>query len=382
MNLVITSPISEDKFGGPVQVIHDHMTYLEASSDHEVSFVGLVDNIDDYKSKLIDFEHTFLKRQWPYSWSYSNEFGGHIQMLMEDADLVHGHMLWDFTTFAASRSACRSQKPFVITPHGSVLGNRGGNSLKKKLYRKFILSSVLKHTAAMQALTTQEEHDLRKIGYEGIIEIIPNGVNDQLIYTRPQETDTMRKSLGVENKRIALFLGRLWEGKGLIELLDAWGNLQSDGDLKDWVLLCVGPDYRGFKKILKNKIVERSLHDKVRILSPMYGDNKLKILDLCDLFILPSHEEAFSMSILEAASRGKPVLYTKQCNFSDLSEVGGGWEIENNLNALQDSLRSIISSPSPRLNRIGNFGKQLITEKYTNTIIGQALTSFYSRLIS
>lgn len=382
MNILITSPISEDKFGGPVRVIYDHMTYLKEAATYEVSFLGLVDSIDNCKSKIVKFQHTFLKRQWPYSWSYSRGFGEHIEDVLDDTDLIHGHMLWDFTTLSASQVARKSRKPFVLTPHGSASGNRGINSVKKRLYKRLILPSVLKYATAMQALTEQEAQDLRNFGYEGIIEIIPNGVSEHLISTRPKSTETMRKSLCLENKRVALYLGRLWEGKGLIELLDAWGDLESGEELRDWILLCVGPDYRGFKKILQHKVIECGLDDKVKILSPMYGDEKLTILDLCDLFILPSHEEAFSMSILEAASRGKPVLYTKQCNFADLSVVGGGWEVENNSSALLDALRSILTYSDIRLNDFGNFGKQLVAEKYTSKIIGRALTSLYSRLIN
>tara|TARA_Y100001954_G_C15749299_1_gene572796 strand:- start:281 stop:1429 length:1149 start_codon:yes stop_codon:yes gene_type:complete len=382
MNVLITSPISEDKFGGPVQVIHDHMNYLSEAGAHEVSFLGLVDNVDDCTSQIGKFPHLFLNRQWPHSWSYSKEFGQHIEEVLDEIDLIHGHMLWDFTTLSASRVAGKSHMPFILTPHGSVSGDRVNNSLKKSLYRRLLLSPILKYVTAMQALTEKEAADLKNFGYEGIIEVIPNGVNSRLISTKPKSNMRLRKRLCLENKRIALYLGRLWEGKGLIDLLDAWGNLQANGELRDWVLLCVGPDYRGFKKILQDKVIEYGLSGKVKISSPMYGDDKIATLDLCELFILPSHQEAFSMSILEAASRGKPVLYTKPCNFADLSTVGGGWESDDNSSALYDALRIIIAYSDIRLKEIGNIGKQLIAEKYTQEIVGAALTSLYGRLIS
>ena len=382
INVLVTSPICEDKFGGPVQVIHDHLSYLNSIGSIGVNLLGVVDDVENYSSQISDFPHKFVKRQRPLSWSYSKEFNNSITKLLRQNDVVHTHMLWDYTTLSTFRASNKSLTPMIVTPHGSISGRRGDNSLKKKLYKISLLSRMLKKVPVIQALTANEAYDIRKFGFKGEIEVIPNGVSKQFISCSPYASYNIRNTLGLKNERVALYMGRLWEGKGLKELFDAWSKLLFEDKVGDWVLLIVGPDYRGFQNILERKINAYNLNDRIRVVGPIYGKEKLEALDLCELFILPSHEEAFSMSILEAAARGKPVIYTQQCNFPELSAVGGGWEIPNSSKALHEILFEILKRSEKNLEICGEKGKRLIGERYTQEVVGEALIALYNRLAS
>ena len=222
---------------------------------------------------------------------------------------------------------------------------------------------------------------IRKFGFSGSIEVIPNGVSRQFLNSELSVNSNVRDSLGLKNERVALYLGRLWKGKGLIELIDVWSRLVSEDEVADWVLVFAGPDYRGFRSILQNKIDANHLSDRIKIVGPCYGNKKLEVLDLCELFILPSHEEAFSMSILEAAARQKPVVYTTQCNFSELSSFGAGWEVFDNSKALYEVLLYVLKCSESHLELCGKKGKALISERYTQEIVGDALHALYTRLV-
>ena len=87
-------------------------------------------------------------------------------------------------------------------------------------------------------------------------------------------------------------------------------------------------------------------------------------------------------SIIEAAARRKPVVYTTQCNFSELSSFGAGWEIPNNAKALYEVLLDILKYSETHLELFGEKGKTLINERYTQEIVGDALHALYTRLIS
>ena len=380
LKLLVTSPICENKYGGPVQVIHDHLSHFYSCEDLGIKLLGVVDNLDVNFSQLSKFPHKFVRRQQPLSWSYSRDFGDVIVDLVRESDVVHSHMLWDYTTLSTYYAAYKSNRPMILSPHGSVSGAHRTNSLKKRIYKSLLLSSMLKRVPVIHALTENEALDIRKFGFKGSIEVIPNGVSRQFLNSKSMATSLIRDSFGLKNERVALFMGRLWKGKGLIELIDAWGRLVLEDEVADWVLVLAGPDYRGFQSILQNKIDANYLNDRIKIVDPCYGDRKLEILDLCELFILPSNEEAFSMSIIEAAARQKPVIYTTQCNFSELSSFGAGWEIPNNAKALYEILLDVLKRSETHLELCGEKGKKLITERYTQEIVGDALYALYARV--
>ena len=380
LKLLVTSPICENKYGGPVQVIDDHLSYFSSHEDVDINLLGVVDDLDENVSQLTKFPHKFVRRQRPLSWSYSKDFGELIEYSVRESDVLHTHMLWDYTTLSAYYAAQKAKRPMILSPHGSVSGAHRTNSLKKRAYKFLLLSSILKRVPIIHALTENEAFEIRKFGFKGSIEVIPNGVSRKLLVSKLTETSTIRDTFGLNSKRVALYMGRLWKGKGLVELIDAWGKLISEGRVADWVLVLAGPDYRGFQSILQNKIDANNLNERIKIVGPCYGDRKLEVLDLCELFILPSHEEAFSMSIIEAAARQKPVIYTTKCNFSELSAFGAGWEIPNNANALYEVLLEVLKRSETHLELCGKKGKKLITERYTQEIVGEALHALYSRI--
>jgi glycosyltransferase involved in cell wall biosynthesis len=119
------------------------------------------------------------------------------------------------------------------------------------------------------------------------------------------ERDRLRAELGVRGVAF-VYVGRLWAGKGLTYLLEAFGGLQAR-DVGEVSLLIVGDGSD-----------EGDLRDRVRaqglrnvIFSGFQGEDVLpRLYAASDVFVFPTLGDPFGMVVLEAMACGLPVVAT------------------------------------------------------------------------
>jgi len=121
-------------------------------------------------------------------------------------------------------------------------------------------------------------------------------------------------------KKLALFLSRLHPKKGLDRLIPAWKDVAQV--VPESVLVVAGCGDWGYEAALKALVKEHGLEEKVKFLGQVAGEEKWKLLADADVFVLPSHQEGFSMAITEALATGCTPVVTEECNFDELE--GGG----------------------------------------------------------
>jgi glycosyltransferase involved in cell wall biosynthesis len=123
--------------------------------------------------------------------------------------------------------------------------------------------------------------------------------------TKPQVRDRLRQELGIPQSGIVLFTaGRLELAKGYQYQMKAIARLEKTA----WRsrLYCV---WCGTGTLESQLRVEASLLDNPkRILFLGKRDDLANLLDLADIFILPSQFEGMPLSIMEAMAKGLPVI--------------------------------------------------------------------------
>jgi glycosyltransferase involved in cell wall biosynthesis len=102
---------------------------------------------------------------------------------------------------------------------------------------------------------------------------------------------------------------RLVTAKGLGELIEAFRAVKEKGVSAELWLFGEGPERKKFEAIAAN---EKS------IIFKGFPDNTLEQVAKADIFIHPSYLEGFSISLIEAAMMGKPIIACR---------VGGNPEI-------------------------------------------------------
>lgn len=283
-----------------------------------------------------------------------------------EVDVVHGHGFYVGTNYIFGGAARRLKKPLVYHAHGFFepwILNR--SRWKKNLAHWFFENANFRHARLWRALTTKEADQIRARGINAPVVLAPNGLNlDD--YARPESgngtiTTPLIPSLAKPARRL-LFLGRIHPKKGLDLLLAAWAKLHSIH--RDWELIVAGPDEGGYLAELKTMAATLALHGQVRFTGIVTGNTKRALLYSSDAFVLPSYSEGFSMSLLEAMACGIPVVATKACNFSQITEHETGWECESTEQSVFETLTQALGEDDAARQQRGRNGRKLVETKY------------------
>ncbi len=284
-------------------------------------------------------------------------------------DLVHMHGVWTYANHISARVARDLDIPLVVSPRGMLeewaLTYRGW---KKRLAWQLYQAADLRSARAFCATSPGEAMQLRKLGFNQPIAVIPNGVDI------PQEMAPRAVKAG---KRTALFLSRIHPKKGLLDLVKAWAALRP----VEWQLIIAGPDEGGYTKVVRAAVAEAALDGMVQFFGEVSGEEKQQLWRQADLFVLPTHSENFGIVVGEALAWEIPVITTRGAPWSDLIDWTCGWWIDQGPEALREALASALRLSDAQRRAMGENGRRLVQEKFDWTRIARDMAAFYRWLL-
>ena len=305
------------------------------------------------------------------------------------SDLVHVHGLWQFTSLAALTWHRRCRRPYVVSPHGmldpwALRHARWKKQLGWVAYEK----RHLQNAACLRALCAAEADAMRRLGLATPICVIPNGVdlpcaNDSSL--RPEAG-----GLGLNGRKVLLYLGRLHPKKGLVELLEAWKEVGATNE--SWSLVIAGWEQNHYESTLRGVadhlgLCRSSTPDRaspngsVHFIGPQFGNKKFEWLRRCDAFVLPSLSEGLPMAVLEAWAFGKPVLISDHCNLPEGVAAGAAIRIEPTSKGIAEGLRSLIKLNDSALQEMGRRGRSLAQAKYSWRNVAAEMRQVYEWIL-
>ena len=161
--------------------------------------------------------------------------------------VVHSHGLWtDIDRQAWMLSRLRNI-PHLLAPCGTLQKKALQRSWWKKLPVRWVFQDrALREAACLHAKSEAEYEGIRRFGLRNPIAILPNPVlgPSENIPPRKAYCETFKVP---EERKQALYLGRIHPVKGLDALLHAWGTLKSFH--QEWVLILAGPDEGGYRAV-------------------------------------------------------------------------------------------------------------------------------------
>lgn len=187
----------------------------------------------------------------------------------------------------------------------------------------------------------------------------------------------LRAEFSVDDQgMLFLYLGRLTEDKGLLELGSAFRRLaQERGDVH---LLIVGPDEDGIREKL-----ECSLHEfKHRVIFKPYTERPEDVMAAADILVLPSHREGFGVVIIEAAAAGVPAIGTNVYGITDAivdGETGVLFE-KGDVTDLGDKMNLLAADPQLR-KYFGEQAYRRAVQDFDQRNVVKAFSGYYSNLI-
>jgi D-inositol-3-phosphate glycosyltransferase len=191
----------------------------------------------------------------------------------------------------------------------------------------------------------------------GRIATIPCGVDTELF--APGDPAAARAALGLDDRPLVLYVGRIAPIKGLETLLDAVGRARAAGS--DLRLLIVGGEadepVDGHEAALRRRVATLDLADVVRFVGAQPQDVLRRYYVAADVTVLPSYYESFGMVALEAMACGSPVLASRVGGLTTTVRDGvtGVLVPEGDSGVLAERLVGLLDDPALRW-RLGREG--------------------------
>lgn len=284
-------------------------------------------------------------------------------------DLVHIHGVWHPLCHWAARASRFCKVPYVVQPRGMLEPWANSHKkIKKSVATLLYQRRDLKCAIGFIATSDQEVASLRVLGLTNRTIMIPNGVEAANVDI------SRKKGTGI---KIALFMSRIHPKKGVRELLEVWAKLRPRG----WCLRIVGPDDGGHIEVIRSLVDRLNLDESVRIIGPVYGNDRISEYVNADLFVLPTYSENFGLAVVEALSYGIPVLTTTGAPWSTLIDNQCGWWISPGVQSLSEVLPQALAIGDSERQLMGQRARQLAAN-YDWGAVSTNMMKFYLDILS
>lgn len=150
--------------------------------------------------------------------------------------------------------------------------------------------------------------------------------------------------------KILLFVGRLLEWKGILDLYAAFNQVEHKNGWKLWIVGSGG---------LKNQLIET---ENIRLKGFVQPHEMPALIEQAGCFILPSHDEHWGVVVHEFAAAGLPLILSDKVRAGEtflIPKYNGFRFPAKNIQALKNALEKIFSLDETALKEMGNRSQQL-----------------------
>ena len=251
--------------------------------------------------------------------------------------------------------------PLVFTYH-TKFDIDIANALHSRLLQEGAIHALVTNVAACDEVWVVSRgagENLRSLGYEGEMTVMPNGVDVPRGRVAPEAVAKAVRGWDLPaDVPVYLFVGRLMWYKGLGIILDALARLRSRG--ADFRMVFIGGG--GDEAEVKDRVSELGLSDRVFFTGPVRDRDVIRAWYCrADLFLFPSTFDTNGLVVREAAACSLPsVLIAGSCAAEDVTDGVNAFLIEENAESMAAMLLSLARTPE----RVREAGKRAASDLY------------------
>lgn len=295
--------------------------------------------------------------------------------------------IWHFHSLVVRRAARKAGLPYFIFLHGALDGEfcrrPPWKYAKKALYWKLFAHKVIRDASA--ALFTSEEEMHRAhasfLPYQCNPVVVGNGIAEPPAELPSRKKDVLSRLLKDQNDLphppFLLFLARIHEKKGIDLLLKAFAANQNC--LKNRLLVIAGAGPPQLVKTLQDLAATLDIARHVVWTGAVYGQDKWDLIRAAEAYVLPSHQENFGISVVEAMACHRPVLISDKVGiWRDIANGKAGLVAPDDVEGISQLLRRWAGLPAEERVRLGanarkcylkNFGIQATNMRYLGCLL-------------
>ncbi len=291
-------------------------------------------------------------------------------------DIYHTNGMWLYCNHITCKIAQKTNKPYIITPHGMLYPQALKRSKWKKMTMlKLFFNNDIKNATCIHATCLQEMRHIRDFGYKGDIAVIPNPANlPKYIHEIANNKITHIKN----NIKTFGFLGRLHPRKNVESLIYAVNKINN----KDIKIIIIGKGDIEYEQFLRDEVKRLKLEKIVEFKGFLNGREKFEELSKLTCLCVPSEFENFGMIVTEALSVRTPVIANLGTPWEELNIHNCGWWIDCSIDNIATTMNKIINMSNNNIINMGENAEKLVYNKYNPQIIAEQMQTLYSYIIN
>jgi glycosyltransferase involved in cell wall biosynthesis len=291
----------------------------------------------------------------------------------QNFDIIHTQASKDLWLLVPALNLIKSNIPLVFTKQvGSFIKKKDKfhSYIYKRVSRAIAISTVIKKNLIDTTPLTK-----------GKITILHNGI-DTKKFNPGVKGDKIRSEFKIDKNELVIgMLARFSPGKGHEEFLTAAKDLSEK--YKNLKFLIVGEASRGennYADKIKRRAEELNLSN---IIFSGFRSDTPEVLAAMDIFVFPSHAEAFGIALVEAMAAGKPSVCSNSDGILDIAvdnETSLLFEKRNSKD-LASKIEQLIISDEKRECLAENARKRAV-EYFDIEILTDKVMDIYQNLIN
>lgn len=387
MNVLHVIPSVASRYGGPSHAIYQICANLQTC---DISTVIATTNADGAGvlpvplGVMTAYQNNptiFFQRDFSEAFKYSRHLAVWLTENVARYDLVHIHAVFSHACLAAARASRLQQIPYIVRTIGNLdPWSLGQKTMRKKLFWHLGVKQMLRGAAAIH-YTSRAEQQLAEtaLGLQHGV-VIPLGVDEALLQPAPAENPFLAQHPDMHSNPYVLTLCRLHPKKNLETLIELFLRLTDQTALRDWRLVIAGEGEPEYVAQLQGVVNAAGGAERVLFAGWLQGEQKRGTLRAASLFALPSHQENFGLSVVEAMACGVPVLISETVNLADeVTAAGAGWVVSLDKREIETALYKALSGATERELR-GQAARELVRQQYRWAAVGEQLAQLYANI--
>ena len=286
-----------------------------------------------------------------------------LRGLLPGADVVHIHAARDLITLPAAALAAQAKVPYFLQTHGMI--DPSNHPLAKPL-DALLTRRLLRGAASVFHLTDFERRQLTDVAGTMRFSSLANGV--PLAHLPAAPTNEV------------LYLARLAPRKRPLVFIEAAQSLHQE--FPDTRFAMVGPDEGEAPAVTEAIRAANAIGSTVNWEGGLAPEATLDRMSSAAVYVLPSVNEPYPMSVLEAMSLGKPVVVTDTCGLAEfITDHEAGLVVDSHVPTLVEALRTLLNDPA-QAQAMGRRGRDAVRKELSMDAIGRNLVAQYRAAIS
>ena len=289
-------------------------------------------------------------------------------------DLVHTHASRDLWLLVPALKLSNSNIPLVFTKHiGSFIVKK--DFLHKFIYNRVSVAFAISETIRNNLIDTTSLESEKILLVHDCIDI------NKFDPVKSRRSKIRDEFCVAENDILIGMMARFSPGKGHEEFLSAAKTL--DEQYNNVKFIIVGKASYGEENYEKEiKLLASDLLDQ-KVIFTGFRKDTADILSAMDIFVFPSHAEAFGVTLIEAMAMERPTVVANAEGALDIAvdrETGFLFENKNAID-LSEKISKLIISKEIRV-KFGKAGRQRVLDNFNLEKQTAKNVEIYSSLIS